>query len=30
MGAKGTLGREPWSPDGKRLVYVSYQMVPEE
>jgi dipeptidyl aminopeptidase/acylaminoacyl peptidase len=29
LGAKGTLGREPWSPDGKRLVYVSYQMLPE-
>ncbi len=29
LGPKGTLGREPWSPDGKRLVYVSYQTVPE-
>ena len=30
MGAQGTLGVSPWSPDGKRLVFVSYQMVPQQ
>lgn len=30
LAAQGTLGDHPWSPDGKRLVFVSYQMVPEE
>ena len=28
--AKGTLSDRPWSSDGKRLTFVSYQMVPEE
>jgi hypothetical protein len=27
-GGKGTLGPAPWSPDGKRVVFVSYQMLP--
>ena len=30
LGGDGTLGHSPWSPDGKRLVFVSYQMVPQE
>ncbi len=30
LAADGTLGEHPWSADGKRLVFVSYQMVPEE
>jgi len=28
VGGKGTLGAWPWSPDSKRLVFVSYQLVP--
>jgi hypothetical protein len=27
-GGPGTLGSAPWSPDGKRVVFVSYQMLP--
>ena len=30
LGGIGTLGDAPWSPDGKRLVYVTYQMLPQE
>ena len=30
LGRVGSLSEKPWSPDGKRLVYVSYQMVPQE
>lgn len=30
LAARGTLGEHPWTADGKRLVFVSYQMVPEE
>jgi hypothetical protein len=26
-GGQGSLGKQPWSPDGKRLVYVSYQVM---
>jgi Tol biopolymer transport system component len=29
VGGEGTLGQMPWSPDGKKLVFVSYQLVPE-
>jgi TolB protein len=25
VGGQGSLGTEPWSPDGKRLVFISYQ-----
>ncbi len=25
VGGQGSLGKNPWSPDGKRLVFVSYQ-----
>jgi Tol biopolymer transport system component len=28
LGGQGTLGQMPWSPDGKRLAFVSYQLVP--
>ncbi len=28
LGGHGTLGAMPWSPDSKRLVFVSYQRVP--
>ncbi len=28
MGGQGTLGLMPWSPDSKRLAFVSYQLVP--
>lgn len=28
-GGKGTLDGSPWSPDGKSLAFVSYQLVPE-
>lgn len=27
-GGPGTLGAAPWSPDGKHVVFVSYQMLP--
>jgi TolB protein len=27
---QGTLSDAPWSPDGKRLVFVSYQLVPQD
>jgi hypothetical protein len=27
-GGPGTLGPAPWSPDGKRVVFVSYPMLP--
>jgi len=30
IGGKGTLSDSPWSPDGKRLAFVSYQQVPQE
>ncbi len=30
LGGKGSLSETPWSPDGKRLAFVSYQMVPQE
>jgi TolB protein len=26
-GGQGSLGKQPWSPDGKRLAYVSYQVI---
>jgi Tol biopolymer transport system component len=26
-GGKGTLSESPWSPDGKRLTFVSYQEI---
>ena len=29
IGGRGTLGPGPWSPDGKRLTFVSYQYLPE-
>jgi Tol biopolymer transport system component len=25
VGGPDSLGAQPWSPDGKRIVYVSYQ-----
>jgi hypothetical protein len=28
MGGPGSLGSNPWSPDSKRLVFVSYQALP--
>lgn len=28
QGGEGSLGAHPWSPDGKRLAFVSYQAVP--
>jgi hypothetical protein len=30
FGGAGTLGAAPWSPDGKKLAFVSYQLVPEK
>ncbi len=30
LGRNGTLSATPWSPDGKRLVFVSYEMLPAE
>jgi len=30
VGGKGSLDGGPWSPDGRRVAYVSYQMVPGE
>lgn len=29
QGGKGSLGKQPWSPDGRRLVFVSYQSMRE-
>jgi TolB protein len=25
MGGRGSLGKQPWSPDGRRVVFISYQ-----
>jgi len=30
IGGQGTMSDSPWSPDGKRLAFVSYQLVPQE
>ena len=30
LGGAGTLGAKPWSPDGKKITFVSYQMLPQE
>ena len=30
LAGQGTLGESPWSMDGKRLMFVSYQMLPAE
>jgi hypothetical protein len=27
VGGPGSLGSQPWSPDGRRVVFISYQAI---